>query len=318
MNDNKPFFKILDELCEEKGIKQEKISFGWIRKLTRNGEAHSLVRYEFDLNSAVSYEIAKDKYATYAMLKNNNIPIIEHTAIFNPVSRSEYFDENFKLILELNLRKYGKLVVKANDSCKGKDVFVFDNILDGVAIIERLFKLGNPLVVVCPYIDIKYEYRAVYLDGEIVYLYKKQKPYVIGDGKTTLDELIKRKEEGVEVPIELVPGLNLKYIPKENEQILISWKHNLSSGAEAIKVDNTDPNYDNIILLAKNAAKTIGIRFASVDVILENKTEDLSIMEINGSVCMNKFSETVENGYEIAKEIYSKALDKMFNIDADM
>lgn len=315
MNDNKPFFKILDELCEEKGIKQEKISFGWIRKLTKNNESHSLVRYEFDLNSAVSYEIAKDKYATYAMLKNNSVPIIEHSVVFNPVSRSEYFDENFRLILELNLRKYGKLVIKANDSCKGKDVYVFENVLDGIAIIEKLFKEGNPLVDICPYIDIKYEYRAVYLDGEIIYLYKKQKPSVIGDGVKTLEELIKEKEETVEMPIEIIPDLNLKYVPKENEQIIISWKHNLSSGAEAIKVDSSDENYDKIIELAVKAGKSIGIRFASVDVVLENETDELMIMEINGSVCMNKFSETVENGYEIAKEIYSKALDKMFNID---
>ena len=315
MNDNKPFFKILDELCEEKGIKQEKISFGWIRKLTKNNESHSLVRYEFDLNSAVSYEIAKDKYATYAMLKNNSVPIIEHNVVFNPVSRSEYFDENFRLILELNLRKYGKLVIKANDSCKGKDVYVFENVLDGIAIIEKLFKEGNPLVDICPYIDIKYEYRAVYLDGEIIYLYKKQKPSVIGDGVKTLEELIKEKEETVEMPIEIIPDLNLKYVPKKNEQIIISWKHNLSSGAEAIKVDSSDENYDKIIELAVKAGKSIGIRFASVDVVLENETDELMIMEINGSVCMNKFSETVENGYEIAKEIYSKALDKMFNID---
>lgn len=315
MNDNKPFFKILDELCEEKGIKQEKISFGWIRKLSKNNESHSLVRYEFDLNSAVSYEIAKDKYATYAMLKNNNISIVEHNVIFNPVLRSEYFDENFRLILEMNLRKYGKLVIKANDSCKGKDVHVFDNILDGIAIIERLFKLGNPLVDVCPYVDIKYEYRAIYLDGEIIYLYKKEKPFVIGDGKTTLYDLIKIKEKDVEVPIELISNLNLKYIPKENEKITISWKHNLSSGAKAIKVDETDVNYEKIINLAKSAAKTIGIRFASVDIMLENNTDEISIMEINGSVCMNKFTEIVENGYEIAKGIYSKALDKMFNLD---
>ena len=315
MNDNKPFFKILDELCEEKGIKQEKISFGWIRKLTKNNESHSLVRYEFDLNSAVSYEIAKDKYATYAMLKNNSVPIIEHNVVFNPVSRSEYFDENFRLILELNLKKYGKLVIKANDSCKGKDVYVFENVLDGIAIIEKLFKEGNTLVDICPYIDIKYEYRAVYLDGEIIYLYKKQKPSVIGDGVKSLEELIKEKEETVEMTIEIISDLNLKYVPKENEQIIISWKHNLSSGAEAIKVDSSDENYDKIIELAVKAGKSIGIRFASVDVVLENETDELMIMEINGSVCMNKFSETVENGYEIAKEIYSKALDKMFNID---
>ena len=35
-------------------------------------------------------------------------------------------------------------------------------------------------------------------------------------------------------------------------------------------------------------------------------------MEINASVCMNKFSEMIPNGYEISKGIYSRAIDKMF------
>ena len=109
MNDNKPFFKMLDEICEEKGIKQEKISFGWIRKLTKNNESHSIIRYEFDLNSAVSYEIAKDKYATYAMLKNNNIPIVinsdfGHTTPIYTFPIGGYakikIDENIKIEIE--------------------------------------------------------------------------------------------------------------------------------------------------------------------------------------------------------------------------
>ena len=315
MNDNKPFFKMLDEICEERGITQEKISFGWIRKLTKNNESHMIIRYEFDLNSAVSYEIAKDKYATYAVLKNKNIPIVEHQAIFNPVSRSEYFDENFRVILELGLKQYGKLVIKANDSCKGKEVFLIDNILDAAAVVEKLFRENNhPLVVVSPFVDIKYEYRAVYLDGEIVYLYKKEKPYVIGDGAQTLNELISLKQDSVEVLMDIDKNLNLEYIPKEGEKITYSWKHNLSGGAGVVKVDSTDPNYEKIINLAKDAGKAIGIRFASVDVILDNNDE-ISIMEINGSVCMNKFSEIVEDGYNIAKNIYAKAVDKMFNID---
>lgn len=36
-------------------------------------------------------------------------------------------------------------------------------------------------------------------------------------------------------------------------------------------------------------------------------------MEINGAVCMSKFIETVPNGRQIAKEIYEKAIDKMFD-----
>jgi len=35
-------------------------------------------------------------------------------------------------------------------------------------------------------------------------------------------------------------------------------------------------------------------------------------MEINSNVCMNKFSEICEKGKEIEKEIFSKAIDKMF------
>ena len=35
-------------------------------------------------------------------------------------------------------------------------------------------------------------------------------------------------------------------------------------------------------------------------------------MEVNGSVCMNKFTELVPGGYEIAKGIFSKAIDQMF------
>ena len=35
-------------------------------------------------------------------------------------------------------------------------------------------------------------------------------------------------------------------------------------------------------------------------------------MEINGSVCMNKFITDAPNGKEIARKIYGKAIDKMF------
>jgi hypothetical protein len=36
-------------------------------------------------------------------------------------------------------------------------------------------------------------------------------------------------------------------------------------------------------------------------------------MEINGSVCMSNFIEQAENGIEIAKGIYEKAIAQMFN-----
>ena len=35
-------------------------------------------------------------------------------------------------------------------------------------------------------------------------------------------------------------------------------------------------------------------------------------MEINAGVCMSKFAKLVEGGYQIEKEVFSKAIDKMF------
>ena len=53
------------------------------------------------------------------------------------------------------------------------------------------------------------------------------------------------------------------------------------------------------------------IKFASVDIAV-TKNKEIFVMEINGSVCMNKFTEIIPDGYKIAKSIYSKAIDKMF------
>ena len=57
--------------------------------------------------------------------------------------------------------------------------------------------------------------------------------------------------------------------------------------------------------------KAMNITFASIDIALTSDKKVL-VMEVNGSVCMNKFSEMIPNGYEIAKDIYKKAIIKMF------
>ncbi len=311
MEKKKPFYTILDEICEEKNITQEMLSYGWIRKLSKNGKSHFLMRYQFDLNSSISHNIADDKYATYEVLKDKNIPTIPHKMIFNPITRSGYYNKDFFNEIDNILKQNNyKVVVKANDSCKGKDVFYCNTREEVEEKIESLFKQKNDTLSICPYLDIDYEYRAIYLCGEIIYIYKKKKPYVIGNGKSTLKKLISEKNNS-ELMIDLSKDLDLEYIPKENEEVTVSWKHNLSSGAEPIKVDNKDKYLKEIKDIAKKAGDAINISFASVDIALTSEGK-VVVMEINASVCMNRFSEIFENGKQIAKEVYSKAIDKMF------
>lgn len=306
----KAFYRIMSEICEEREIEQKIISYGWITELKKGNISKYLIGYQFELNSAISYNIAGDKYATYEVLKSNNVPTIEHRMIFNPQTRSRYFKNKFiNDAKELLKQNENKLVIKANDSCKGKDVHYCSSEEEIEEIVKKLFEGKNDTLSACPYLEIDYEYRVIYLDGEILYIYKKKKPFVIGDGTSNVKELINKKFE--KEPVDLSRELSLDYIPKENEEVTISWKHNLSSGAQPIIVDDTDIYLPEIRKIALAAGKAMNITFASVDIALTNNREIL-VMEVNGSVCMNKFAEIIPNGYEIAKEIYAKAIDKMF------
>lgn len=312
MEQQKPFYKILNEICNEQNIKQKMLSYGWIRELQKENQKHYIIRYQFDLNSSISYKIAKDKFATYEILKSNNVPTIEHKMIFNPATRSEYYENKFiEEAKEILLKNNNKLVIKANDSSEGKDVYLCTNEKEIEEVINRLFEEKNNTLSACPYLDIKLEYRAVFLCGEIIYIYKKRKPYVTGNGKNTISELIEIKEKEYNIKFDLIKNINFEYIPKNNEEIVISWKHNLSNGAEPCIIDDEDKYISEIKEIAVNAGKAININFANIDIALTTDNK-IYVMEINGNVCMNKFTEKITNGYNIAKDIYSKAINKMF------
>ena len=311
MSSEKPFFKIMDEICKEKNIKQDVISYGWITKLQKENISKYIIGYQFDLNSAISYNIAGDKFATFEVLKSSNIPTIEHRMIFNPQTRTKYYQNKFlKEAKDLLKQNNNKLVIKANDSCKGKDVHFCLNEEEIENVVKKLFEGNNDTLSACPYIDISYEYRAIYLCGEILYIYKKKKPYVIGDGNKTIKELISEKFTD-DIKIDISRDIVLNKVPENGEEVTISWKHNLSSGAEPIIIDEKDKFINEVKIIAKKAGDALNIKFASVDVVVTEKDEVL-VMEINGSVCMNKFAEIIPNGYNIAKSIYSQAIDKMF------
>ena len=301
------FYNILSEVCKEEGIKEEKLSFDWITKLTKGDKVHYAVRNQFDINSSTSTLIAGDKYATYSVLRNHEIPICEHQIVFNPKLREDYYDENFIIGIKMLLKENRFIVIKGNNSFGGREVFKVSSFDDAINVIHKLFNENVSSVSVCPYMDLKNEYRCIYLDGEILLMYEKSKPVIQGNGKNTVQELInyyidENDGEFYDVSVE---DVDVNYIPKDGEEINIGWKFNLEQGGTPRILDINE--HKDIENLALKAAKAIGITFSSVDVA-ESKDGSLSIMEINGSVCMTKFSCISKNGFNITKEIYRKVL----------
>ena len=162
----------------------------------------------------------------------------------------EVINQNYEI-----LKNDEKQVIKANDSSEGKDVYVCQEENKKIQLVEEMFERQIETVVVCPYVEIEYEYRALYLDGEIIYIYKKQKPFVVGNGKLTIQELIEKQLKYLQEPME---GLNFEYIPEKNERVVVGWKHNLSNGAIPELVDEQDCYYQEIKNIALQARKGSG------------------------------------------------------------
>lgn len=180
--------------------------------------------------------------------------------------------------------------------------------------IRKLFKTHGSLSI-CPYYDIDTEYRTFYLDGECYLIYGKTKPFVLGDGIHTVKELLSINNIYLpdnSVVHENLNNLDQNYIPSNEEQYFISWKHNLSGGATP-KIVTDEKLKSKISELVEKAAKTTNIDFATIDVIKTKNDDSMYIMEINSGVCMTKFVEQVENGKDIAKKIYTRAIEKMFD-----
>ncbi|MBO6244344.1 MAG: hypothetical protein J6O41_07290, partial [Clostridia bacterium] len=174
----------------------------------------------------------------------------------------------------------------------------------------NLFKKESSISI-CPYYDIKTEYRTFYLDGEVFLIYGKTKPFVIGDGKSSIAKLI----ENLHLPeksvvYDNIKKLDLNYIPEIKEKIDISWKFNLSGGAKPTVLENGEL-YRNIEQLAIREGKAMNISFATIDII-ETMDGNLYVLEINSGIGATIFSETVDGGYEIIKDIYRHSLDKLF------
>ena len=161
MNLELPFYTVLDDICKEKNIDSKILSFNWIIELKRGNEVHHIINSEFDLNTANSFAIANDKYATYIVLKENNIPTIEHRMIFSPYTRSTlYSDELVKEAKDL-LKEYPRIVLKANFSSKGDDVSRCETEEEVDEIIRKYFdEEHKDSISACPYVEIEYESRA--------------------------------------------------------------------------------------------------------------------------------------------------------------
>lgn len=291
--------KLITDICESKGIKYTFVSKDWVMIMEKNNITRYLIGYKFDLNNHAVGQICDDKYALFDVLRNFNIPITEYYLLYKNYDREEVL----KYAKKYNLN----MVVKSNTGTCGNDMYHTMNEEDLFFYIDKLLN-KHFSISISPFYEIKHEYRSIILNNNIELFYGKEKPIVVGDGKRTIYELLLEFNDYYFKNIEVTEELNR--VLDKDEVFEYNWQFNLSKGSRPFFANDTKLIND-IEKLALTVAKKLNLNFVSVDII-ELVTGELLVLEANSGVMMENFIQLVENGKEIATNIYSKVIDEMF------
>lgn len=301
---NKIFIDLIKEICKELQINYKIFSKGWAIMLENEGKTKFISGFKFDLNGHALGDILDDKFATYDLLKSCEIPTIEHSIVYGNDNENEYAkDCKGANYIKKVFHKYEKnVVLKTNEGACGTNIIHIKDENELVSEVNRLTKSHTSLSI-CPYYDIENEYRAIVLNNNVELLYKKIKPVVVGDSRKTIKELL---DEFNYAYFKNINKEEFNKVLNSGEIYEYDWKFNLSRGAK-LSFDILETDKKSIQGIAEKISSKIGINFGSIDIV---KTIDnrYYIMEINSGVMTNNFIKQIDNGYEIAKSIYTKAI----------
>lgn len=257
-------------------------------------------------NNKVEYvkqatKTSKDNYASVLMMENkvitknvlrkNNINVpsgIEVTSLEDGKNNAEQF--------------IGKaIVIKPKSTNFGSGVSIFKDGANEEDIIEALkiaFKHDNT-VLIEEFIKGK-EYRFLTIGDEVVGILHRVPANVLGNGKSTIEELVEIKNQnsirgkGYKTPLEKIEldenvklflkqrGLTIDYIPMENEVVYLRENSNVSTGGDSI--DYTDEIPRRFFDIAIKATKALGANICGVDMMIEDYKDENSnygIIELN-------------------------------------
>ncbi|HEY1951669.1 MAG TPA: cyanophycin synthetase [Gemmatimonadaceae bacterium] len=238
-----------------------------------------------DYTSAIAVEIAQDKDDTKRVLGNIGLPVPN-----GDVARS--IDRALEIVEEIGY----PVIIKPLDASHGRGI---SGRIDDEAALREAWDDARELgsrVVIEQYAQGR-DFRVLVVNGKVVACAERVPARVIGDGKSTIAQLIElenrdpRRGVGHTKTLTRLPadertacfirkqGLTLDSVPEKSQEVLLRGTANLSTGGTAI--DRTDEMHPDNITACEMAAGIIGLDIAGIDVL----TPDISVpFRENGAV----------------------------------
>ena len=169
------FQNMVKEICDENNIKMNVISRNWIMMLEKDNIHRFIVGCRFDSNNHGLGMALDDKFATYEVLSHLDIPVAYHEILYSEKNKSKHARgaNSIQNVYDFFEKYNHNIVIKINEGSQGKNCYHITKKNQIKRTVNKLFKRHYSLSL-CPYYEIKNEYRIIMLDGKKEIMYQKQ------------------------------------------------------------------------------------------------------------------------------------------------
>jgi len=308
--------------AESKGIPWTPLSSRFLIQLGYGVYQKRIQATMSDRTGILGVELASDKEATKQILMSAGAPVPRGTVI-------SYIGD-----LSAAIEKVGgfPLVIKPTDGNHGRGITLDIRSLAEAEAAYDVAKEVSKAVIIERYYRGR-DHRVLVVDGKVVAVAERVPAHVVGNGKSTIQELIDRTNEDpnrgvghdkILTRIELDrnsdqlmerAGYTLQTVLPNAEICYLRATANLSTGG--IAIDRTDDIHPENIWLAQRVAKIIGLDIAGIDIV----TEDISrpIREVDGVIvevnAAPGFRMHVAPSVGLPRNVAGAVLDMLFPAD---
>ena len=309
-----------------KEAEARKIPWMWLstRAMLQLGYGANQKRIQATLSnntSILAVELACDKEGTKTILDNAGVPVPQGTVI-------HYLDELEQAIADIGGYP---IVIKPLDGNHGRGITI--NINDW-SEAEAAYDLASQASKTRSVIVERYypgnDHRVLVVNGKVVAVAERVPAHVVGNGKSTIEELIEitnqdpKRGDGhdnvlTKITIDRTSqavlekqGYQLDSVLPPQQVAYLRATANLSTGGVAI--DRTDEIHPENIWLAQRTAKIIGLDIAGIDIVTSDISQPLKatggvIVEVNAAPGFRMHAAPSEG---LPRNVGASVLDMLF------
>jgi cyanophycin synthetase len=276
--------------AKARGIPARRLNTGSLVQLGHGVKQRRILTAETDRTGAVAEAIAQDKQLTRTLLRAVGVPVPEG----RPVTSAE---DAWEAACEVG----PPVVVKPRDGNHGRGVAIGVTTREQVMnAYDEALKEGEGVLV--ERYAVGADHRLLVVGNRVVAAVRREPPQVVGNGRSTISELVDQLNRDPRRSGDLSAGLRTitfdpvalsvlaeqgyapESIPPAGSRVLIQRKVNIFTGGTA--TDVTDEVHREVAARAVEAARAVGLDVAGIDLMANDIGQPLeeqggAVVEVN-------------------------------------